>query len=459
MSPPFELAVKGGVIVGAGGRAPLDVYVKEGRIAALHPPEDGFEAETIIDARGRLVLPGMIDTHVHFMEPGDSEREDFPSGTAAAALRGVTTVIEHSHGWPVTSVERLEEKRRHLDGRSAVDYALAAHVWPDSIDQIGPLWRAGIAYFKAFTCATHGIPAIGADRLFELAETLSPLGAPCLIHCEDDLMTAANERRLRDQLRMDGGVIPEWRSREAELVAVGTVALVARLRSARLAIAHASCHDVLDVVAFERGRGSPLIAESCPQYLHLWEREVLDEGPLRKFTPPARIRSREDQRLMWQSFERGQIHLLSSDHAPSTRAQKADGSIWEVHFGLPGIDTTMPLMLDAALNGRVALERLVESYSTFPAMHYGLAGKGRLALGCDADIIVVDPGVDWQLDDSEIVSRAGWTPYGGNRVQGRVEATILRGQPIVLDGELRLRGRGRYLLGAGATPGGLTRNR
>jgi allantoinase len=447
----FELAIRGGTVVGATGRRRLDVLIDGGRIAALEPPGEAVEAAETLDARGLLVLPGMVDTHVHFMDPGDSTREDFPTGTAAAALRGVTTVVEHTHGWPVISADRLAEKRAHLRGRSHVDFGLAAHVWPDRIDDLPALWQAGVAFFKAFTCHTHGIPAIDADRLLDLAQALGAIDATCLVHCEDDLMTAANERRLRHAMRTDGGVIPEWRSREAELLAVGTVAAAARATGSRFVIAHASSAEVVDVVAQERAAGSPLVAESCPQYLHLREDEVVTEGALRKFTPPARIRSDQDEAAMWEAFARGRVHHLSSDHAPATLEQKRAGTIWEVHFGLPGIDTTSSLLLDAALRGRVSIERVVEAYATAPARLYGLAGKGRLEEGADADVVLVDPEPESELSDAAVVSRAGWTPYAGRRVRGRVVTTLLRGRRLVEDGEL-VPGpaEGRFVPGPGA---------
>lgn len=456
----FSLAVRGGTVVGGQGRRELDVYVRDGVIAALLPPDQSADADQVVDARGCFVLPGFVDSHVHFMEPGDATREDFRTGTAAAALRGVTTVVEHTHGWPVSDVAKLAEKRAHLRDRAIVDFGLAAHVWPDQLDGLGDLWRAGIAFFKVFTCTTHGVPAVDADRLLALGRILAELDAPCLIHSEDDLMTAGNERRLREAMRSDGGVIPEWRSREAELVAVGTVATIARLTKARFIVAHASNREVIDVAVRERALGSPLKVESCPQYLRLREAEVEEHGALRKFTPPARIRGQEDERAMWSAFNSGQVQLLSSDHAPSTREQKADGDIWQVHFGLPGIDTTAALMLTEALNGRTTLERLVEAYSEVPAATYGLKGKGSVSTGSDADLVVFDPEGKRMLKDSDVVSRAGWTPYAGSELRGRVADVFLRGEGIVRGGTL-VEGprRGRFLPGAGhdaaAAPGTL----
>jgi dihydroorotase (multifunctional complex type) len=451
MSERFDLAVRGGTLVRPGGRAELDVYVRDGKIAATAPRDRPLPAREELDAAGRFVLPGGVDTHVHFMDPGDASREDFPTGSAAAAARGVTTVVEHTHGWPVTDAARLAEKVEHLEGRSHVDYGLAAHVWPDKIDGLAEIWSGGATYFKAFTCETHGVPAIEAGAMLELAERLVELNATCLVHCEDDHLTASAERRLREEHRSDGGIVPAWRSREAELVSVAMVAAVARRSGARMAVAHASSAEVLDLIERERAAGADLFAESCPQYLHLREDEVLREGAFRKFTPPARIRSEGDERRMWDRFESGSIHHISSDHAPATRAQKRDGDIWSVHFGLPGVDTTFPIMTHAALAGRTSLERVVEAYCELPARLYGIRGKGRIEVGYDADMALLDPEDSWRVSDEDVISKAGWSPYSGRELRGRFTATVLRGEVIARgaapSGDSR---RGRFLPGAGA---------
>lgn len=450
MTEPFELAVRGGTVIGPYGRRRVDLYASGGRIRLVLPPDRSADARQEVDASGLWVLPGFVDTHVHLMDPGDDAREDFLTGTRAAARSGVTTIIEHTHSWPVTTVDRLEEKLSHLRGRSFVDYGLAAHAWTDNLVELPDLWRRGIAFVKAFTCETHGVPATAADVMLDLLRTQAGLGAPTLIHCEDDLITAANERRLRAAGRLDGGIVPEWRSREAEQVAVASTALLARVTGARVTVAHVSGSEALELVEREAAAGAPIVAETCPQYLTLREAEVLDVGALRKFTPPARLRSDGEERQLWDALDSGRFTVLSSDHAPSTRAQKEDGDIWSVHFGLPGLDTTSSILLDAAIEGRIALERVVRVYSAGPACRYGLAGKGSLDEGSDADMVLVDPGARRVLTDEDVWSKAGWTPYGGRAVRGAPVATILGGRPVVVDGQLvDDEPRGRFVPGGG----------
>ncbi len=448
---PFDLAVRGGTVVSSHGRAPLDVYVREKRVAALCPAAaPGLPALHVVDATGLLVLPGMVDTHVHLMDPGDTGREDFPSGTAAAVLQGVTTIVEHTHAWPVTTPARLAEKLAHVDGRSHVDYGLAAHVWPERVGDLEALWRAGVTFFKIFTCTTHGVPALRPDLLADVFAELARIDGTCLVHCEDDDITAAAEARLRAAGRRDGWVVPEWRSRDAESVAVAVVATLARSTGARVTVAHASSPDVLEDVARYARLGAPIVAETCPQYLTLREDEVATLAGLRKFTPPARLRSDADETRMWAAFNAGLVNHLSTDHAPSSTDQKT-GSIWDVPFGLPGLDTTTPILIDAALTGLTSLERVVAAYATAPARRYRLAGKGDVAVGAAADLALVDPEASWTIGHGLVRSKAGWTPYEGRRVRGRVVATVLAGEVVARDGALLVDApRGRFVAGPGA---------
>jgi dihydroorotase len=427
-----DLEITGALLVTPGGERRGTLVVEDGRIAGIADAPSG-RARRTIEADGLVALPGMVDAHVHFMEPGPTDREDFAHGSAAAAAAGVTCVAEHTHGWPVTTAEGLREKAGHLAGRSVVDFALGAHASPDTLGAAGELREAGAAFVKAFTCTTHGIEGLDAARQLALLRAAAGAGVRVLAHCEDEALTAAAERELRGALRKDFGVLPLWRSAEAELVATSATALLARLTGARVTIAHASQPEVVETVVRERAKGARLDVETCPQYLLLDEADVVEHGPTRKFTPPARPAPAADG--LWDLLESGAIDMLSSDHAPSTLAQKHDGDIWECPFGLPGVDTTLPLMLDAVARGRLSLRRLATVYSATPAAVLGLGGrKGALAPGADADVVLVDLDGRRTLADEQVVSKAGWTPYAGLQLRGSVVATLLRGETVAEHG-------------------------
>jgi dihydroorotase (multifunctional complex type) len=423
------ITIRDGTLVTAGGSGRGDIRVVDGRIDAVGDLESEGEQ---IEADGLLVLPGMVDTHVHLMDPGDTSREDFVHGTRAAAARGVTTIVEHTHSHPIRATDEMEDKKRHLEGRANVDFGLAAHVWPDRIGEIASLIEAGIAFFKIFTCTTHGVPALEGARLKEALVAIAAGKGRCLIHNEDETATAEAERRLREAGRTDPGLLVEWRSREAELVAVASTAGQVLDTGAVATFAHVSSPAALDVIDDYRGLGADIAAEACPQYFALDEDDVLTQGALRKFTPPARVRSDAERDAMWAAVAARRFSLFSTDHAPSNLAQKTGADFWEAPFGLPGLDTTLPFLLDAALTGRIDLSDVVRLYSTAPAARYRLA-KGRLSPGADADLVLVDPSGSWTVRDGDILSKAGWSPYAGRTFRGRVVATYLRGEEIARD--------------------------
>jgi dihydroorotase (multifunctional complex type) len=442
-----DLAIRGATLVTPRGRRRAHVYIDNGRIAALDS-ETRAAAETI-DAGGLYVLPGCVDGHVHFQDPGDTSREDFVTGSSAAAVGGTTTVIEHTHSDPVRSVEFLRDKIEHVSRRSLIDFGLAAHAWPSQVGQHRALWEAGVTFFKVFTCTTHGVPGFDAARLLALFRELASFEGLCLVHCEDETITGEAEERLRASGRDDPSVIPEWRNREAEEVALGTMSLLARLTGVRAIAAHVSHPEAVDQL---RASSGAVAVETCPQYLYLYEDEVLDKGGLRKFTPPARLRSAADADEMWRRVASGGVTHVSTDHAPATLSQKTDGSIWDVHFGLPGVETTLSLLLNGVAEGRLSLERVVELLSERPARLYGLyPRKGSLEIGADADLVLVDVAASRVLDDASVISKAGWTPYAGRRVVGQPVMTFSRGRRLAEGGHpIGEPGAARFLPGRGA---------
>jgi dihydroorotase (multifunctional complex type) len=449
----FDLGIENGVVVDPRGRSRRNVYVQAGRVAAV--TSEYPDARERCDAGGLLVMPGMVDAHVHLMDPADTSREDFPAGTTAAAAAGVTTIIEHTHGRPVRTAADLEEKRRYLQDRSLVDFGLAAHAWPEGRDEVASLWQAGASFLKVFTCTTHGIPGFSPGALLDLFRRTAAVGASCLVHCEDDSITAAAEQALRAAGSSGGDVIPLWRNREAELVGVSEAALLAARTKAPITVAHISYPEALRVVEFARSLGGAISAETCPQYLSLFEAEVLEHGAFRKFTPPARAGSQADLADMWTALRAGRLTYVSSDHAPSTVVHK-QGGIWEAPFGLPGLDTTFPVLLDAAHRGLLSYEEVVRVYAEAPARVFGFfPRKGALLPGSDADIVLVAPEAAWQVANEEILSRAGWSPFAGRRLVGRAVRTYLRGTLAAAEHRpAAAPGLGRFLPGPGAAASG-----
>jgi len=441
----FDCEIANATLLEPKGRYRGTIAISGERVVGILEEPSGNAARTI-DAEGLVALPGMVDQHVHFMDPGDNAREDFIRGSSAAAVGGVTTVVEHTHSNPVLTAEDLREKREYLKDRSVIDFGLMAHVFPDTIKHVPDLWEDGVAIFKAFTCTTHGVPGLLPDDLLRLFRSLFEAGARGLVHCEDEFITEDNEERLHAALRKDYGVIPEWRSTEAELVAVNTVALLARLTGANITVAHASQPEVIDLVRRERELGATLSIESCPQYFYINSDEVREYGPTRKFTPPARDAPAGE--LMWKRLARGQIDVISTDHAPSTLDQKFASDIWGCPFGLPGVETTLTMLLDAVAEGRLTLQRLVQTYSEAPARLLGLyPRKGALRIGSDADVVLVDTEQEHVLSNNNIVSKAGWTPFDGRRVKGRPVMTMLRGQVVAENGEVAAEpGGGRFVI-------------
>lgn len=447
-----DLVIRDAIMVSPGGRTRGDLLVSEGRVSGVVAAGLGEGAE-IVDASGLYLLPGAVDPHVHFQDPGLTHQEDFTTGTGAAAVGGVTTVVEHHRSLPfVLNADILHDKATYLAGRGLIDYALFGGVEPDNIDQLRPMWEAGAAAFKIFTCKVHGVSPIYPAKMLEALRELASFDAPCLVHAEDDSILNSNAERLKAAGRKDFEVIREWRTREAEQVAASTTALLARITGCRVIIAHASHPPVCDLINRERAQGARLWVESCPQYFYLTEDEIDERGPWCKFTPPARDEA--SAREMWNRLEAGEIDMICADHAPSTQEEKAKGldDIWEAPFGLPGVETVYPLMLTGVNEGRLSLERLVAVRSQIPAQVYGLwPHKGNLNIGADADFILVDMDADKTLRNDGIVAKVGWTPYDGRKVKGLPVKTFVRGHLVAEDGKpVAEPGWGQFLPGPGA---------
>ncbi len=432
-----DLAIINGLLVDSKGIYPGVLYIREGKIVGITQAAENHPSE-VIDAHGLYILPGAIDGHVHMMDPGYTDREDFTTGTRAAARGGVTTVIDHHRTEPqVFGAKELLGKKEYLKTRSVVDFGLLGGLSLTNLGNLRGLWEAGALGFKGFTCELHEADALGIGNLMEILQEIRKFNGIALFHCEDDSLLKKTEERLRKQGRKDPLSVSEWRSPEAEELAVRALIYAARKTGARVAVAHTSLPSLVLEQAAARAQGVSIYTETCAQYLCLTEEDLKAKGPFAKFTPPPR-KKEEVEKMGW-CLAQGLIDMVNSDHCPYPRSDKEAGleDIWRAPFGIPGVETAVSILLDGVATGKWTLSQVVEVRSEKPAMIYGLAGqKGFLRLGNDADLIFVDLKRKRRLDDTQILSKCGWTPYHGKEMTGDVALTMVRGKVVMREGKV-----------------------
>ncbi|MFQ5691826.1 MAG: dihydroorotase family protein [Nitrospinota bacterium] len=432
-----DLVVKNAKIVNSLGTYEGHILIKDGKVLAITAALDG-EPDSVIDAEGLYVLPGMVDDHVHMMDPGHTEREDFTTGTRAAARGGATTVIEHHRTLPpVFTADLLREKSAYLKDKSVVDFAQLGGLAPDNLDQLRPMWEAGALGFKGFLVELHGAPMLSEGVLLNIMREVRTFDGTCLYHCESDSICRLAMEQIERDGRTDYRSMLDWRSMEAEYVASMDLINLAELTGCRSIIAHVSQPRILEAVQAARRRGVRIYAESCPQYFYLTEEDGEKRGPWAKFTPPPRPESVRDG--MRDALGKGMVDILATDHCPQVKADKEKGNrnIHDAPFGIPGIETTSRLMLNAVSSGWLTLEHLVQMMCERPAKLYGIyPKKGALQPGSDADLVIADLDRKETLANDAVVSKCGWTTFDGLETTGAPTLTMVRGNVVMKDGHV-----------------------
>lgn len=423
----YDLLIRGGTVAAPMGVGPADIGVRGGRIAAIGAL-DGNTAAEVFDAKGLHVLPGVIDTQVHFREPGNEHKEDLESGSRAAVLGGVTAVFEmpNTHP-PTTSRLALEDKFARARGRMHCDYAFYVGATPENIGALAELERLpGVAGVKAFLGSSTG--SLLLDKPDDIAAVLSAGHRRIAVHSED-------EARLRERksLALSGrpDTHPVWRDVETARISTERVLRLARAAGRRVHVLHVTTADELPLLA---GAHDFATVETTPQHLTLAAPECYEQlGAYSQMNPPIRDASHRD--ALWRAIQEGLVDVIGSDHAPHTRAEK-DKEYPETPAGMPGVQTLVTILLDHVAAGRLSLARFVDLTSHGAARVFGIAGKGRIARGYDADFTIVDLGAKRRIENSWIASKCGWTPFNGITTTGWPVATIIRGRTVVRDGAL-----------------------
>jgi dihydroorotase len=436
MTGSFDLLIRGGICATPTGLVSTDIGVRSRRISALGSLS-GAKAAEIFEAHGLHILPGVIDTHVHFREPGHLEKEDMETGSTAAVLGGVTAVFEMPNTNPPTTTRALiEDKLTRARERMYCDHAFYVGASNENIGALSELERLpGVAGVKAFLGSSTGTLLL--DREHAISNALRSGRRRMAVHSED-------EARLKERAKLampgDPCTHPVWRDAETARRSTERVLKLARAVGRRLHILHVSTADELPLLADARDIAT---VETAVPHLTLAAPECYERlGAYAQMNPP--IRDEPHRAALWQAVRDGLIDVVGSDHAPHTRPEK-DGLYPQTPSGLPGVQTLVTIMLDHVNAGRLTLERFVELTSAGPARVFGIAGKGRIARGYDADFTVVDINAKRRIDNGWIASRCGWTPYDGMETTGWPVATIIRGSIVMRDGALQSRPQGRPL--------------
>lgn len=442
MATTFDLILTGGTVVNHDGEGKRDVGVNGGRIAAIGDLGQASAGETI-DCAGLHILPGVVDSQVHFREPGLEHKEDLETGSRAAVLGGVTAVFEMPNTNPLTTSEAaLADKVRRASGRMHCDFAFWVGGTRDNAGDVGELERLpGAAGIKVFMGSSTGDLLVEDDE--GVASILRNTRRRSAFHSEDEFRL---RERLGERVEGDPSSHPVWRDEIAALRCTERLVRIARQTRARIHVLHISTAE--EIVFLEQHK-DVATCEATPHHLTLTADDYARLGTLIQMNPPVRASRHRDG--VWHGIAQGIVDVLGSDHAPHTLAEKAK-PYPASPSGMTGVQTLVPIMLDHVNAGRLTLQRFVDLSSHGPQRIFGMARKGRIAAGYDADFTIVDIKRRETITNAQAGSKAGWTPYDGKQVIGWPVGTIVRGTRVMWEGEIVTPSQGRAVEFSEALP-------
>ena len=446
----MDLAIRGAIVISDGAYV-RDILIRDGRVAALVEP-GASSADAEIDARGLFALPGVVDAHVHFNDPGRADWEGWASGSRAAAAGGVTTVIDMPLNSlpPVLDGASFDAKRAAGGRESTVDFALWGGLVGTDPAPLRELAARGAVGVKAFLCDS-GVPefqALADGDLEPAMRAAASAGLLVAVHAEDEEVIQNATARVRDAGRRDPSAWLASRPAVAEIRAATRACTAARKSGARLHVVHMSSAGVLGAIGLARQAGTDVSVETCAHYLTFDETDVSAIGPLLKCAPPIRDAANRD--ALWEALLGGRIDLVASDHSPCLAADKDSGrtDIFAAWGGVSGVQSLLPAVFTEARRRATGMDaRKVAGFVAWrlaarPADRFGLgARKGRIKAGADADIVLFDPEREWTLEPVAVLTRSGLTPYAGRRFTGAVVRTLVRGVTVHPEADNAAHGR------------------
>ncbi len=392
-------------------------------------------ADARFDLKNHLVLPGLIDAHVHLRDEDKSHKEDFLSGTAAAAAGGMTTVLDMPNNEPVTmSAEALRNRMTIAEARILVDVGFRSE-FPGDIGEIEGIMREGPVGFKLFMAnQVGGLDVNDDEAMLEAFKAVGQLEVSTSVHAEDEQMLKRTESELQRRRQNDVGAFLKAHSENVELKAVTRVLAIVKQGNIHVHFCHVSTQNGLRAIVAGKKSGMPISCEATPHHLLLTADDLKKIGALGVTMPP--VREKEHAEALWEGVRNGLVDIVASDHAPHAIGEKEAETIWDVKVGIPGLETTLPLLLTQVNRGRMSIGDVARLMSEKPAEIFNLKGKGCLREGNNADLTVVDLRKKFRIDSSKFQSKAKFSPFDGWEVEGKPAKTFVGGQLIMDEGEI-----------------------
>ena len=429
-----DLVIRHGKIVSQDAVIEASIAIKDGVVLAVGADSAMPPATQSFEASGMHILPGAIDDHVHFRDPGYPHKEDWESGTAAAAFGGVTCVFDMPNTIPPTgTADILAAKQKIAASKAHIDFGLYGLLGDDTIANVAGLVVGGVIGFKLYMGNTFGkIPSPDTGATLECFEAVAATGKRISLHAENNDIMERRQKRLMAAGKRDQWAHLAARPNVVAVEAVSRAAILAEWTGARIHVLHISTAEELRPLREAKARGVDITGETCPHYLMLSTDDYARAPGIIAVNPP--VRQKQNQEPIWQALLDGGIDVIATDHAPHTSEEKTRNDIWTVDCGFPGVETQMPLMLTEVNAGRMSICDYVRMSSYNPARIWGLyPRKGALLPGSDADIAIVDLAREHTIRDAEIQSRSKISPWDGRRVKGLPIHTLVRGRFIMKD--------------------------
>ena len=450
----YDLLIKNGTLVSGEGEVLMDIAVLDGKVAAQLTPGQDVDAKEVVDARGLHVFPGVVDGHCHMRDPGRMEREDFWTGTQAAAAGGITTACEMPISIPpVYTAEILKQRAETVQPRALIDFALYGTAGFENLDEIQGLADAGAVAFKTYLHPAEpgrekeftGLICPDSGSQYEAMEAVAKTGRRHCLHCETNEMVMMFTEKMKKSGRTDGLVHTESRPAVCEDSSVALSLAIGATVDASMVICHMSSAGAVQLVKEAKARGVDVIAETCPSYIFMSDEYLAEFGPYAKNNPP--LRSEANRQELWDYINDGTIDYIATDHSP-WRPESKDGGIFTANSGIASFDMILPVMIDAINRDVISYGKAAVMLSEKPADVFKLGEKGHLKPGFDADFVLVNMEGEFVFDMKKSYSKAGETMhvFDGKKLSGKIQSTWVRGTKVHEDGKtVAEAGYGRFV--------------